>query len=385
MADFNIVSILYRRKSIKEYPIYGQAKGETSYCGLCNQLTNLISAICIALEDEKKYVIVDFFGASMHDTLIPIDMILNMEETNKNLFNKNIDITLVDRVTCDDKIKILSARNGLADNENMSADVMNEFSILWKGSSTLLNVDNLNIYFPIPYPQFKTSILFLSLNIHGVTRKFAINVADKKRFFNLETLKLDKWQNIENDLLWNFWRHPEFPSISTFDYIAKCFIFNDCFIKAADHIRNLYKIDENTLFIHCRVEQDWIRHLCGDGAKYMMQQYINMIYNIKTTHPNISKVYISSGYLDDDFIGLLDVINCVKIIYINPNDKKNIIKQYTDISGSNINALIDYIVGVNCKGILLSYNASSFSRWLGYSGIFTHIYNIPPVSGPGGL
>jgi len=364
MNKFYPAMLLYTRKNIKEYPNLDKYIG-CNYTGLFNQLTNLISATIIASNRNYKHLVIDAFGAdNFKGYLVPISSILDLHETNKNFVKYNLDMLYIDRVTCGEDIKLISAiyKN---EEELYSVDLTQNYIKIWKDNINKTVSDVLKD-FDVEYrPNYK---LYITLELYEA-QKCNISLDNDDILFTIYHLKFDIWQDIDHpsrNPLWRCWYHPTSLSIDRFKIIAKSLVFKNEIHAAANYIIDKYTLnDKTTLSVHCRLEPDYVRLINASGQKKMLILYNNEIQSISSNNNHITNIYIASGEVLDEFFDEIKEVK-LKINYISPNYKTLIISEHFNIKGNNINGLVDYLILSKLKGNTITYTGSAFSMWLEY-------------------
>lgn len=340
-----------------------------SCTGLCNQLRMIILNIIIHTLNGKKYFILDSFKTCIFAaTICPINKIFNLDTINKTLNNIPIfkNIILFDRSQID--TNILSALYG---SYYKSIEVTEKIKTLSNDTSLLFNNPfTMNNVLSDPCPGIKKK-LCVKYCINGNIIEDIIDEHRGKWSQSLNSVYLRSFlfndykelyylaENVNQDLLLQ---------------VIQSIRFTDPFYNIVNEIIEKFAIDENTIFIHFRIEIDAINHWskmnkipCDEFEQKLVDHYTN----IMDKYVDIgNKCYILCH--DEEKI-LSKFPSKYNPIYAGTNLKNDLLMKWFGSTGRELSAIIDFLIAIRCKKLFIGcYNyklarGSSFSYFIGKS------------------
>lgn len=304
--------------------------------GLTNQIFSLVIAISFAIQRSNHTVIIGQFQPDYFDTsrTIDCDEIFNLEETNKNLKENNIYVTLI----CKSKFnyKLNSVLYGSGDN---IIDITEQSpSVILTGSYNSIKGD----------PS------------HGVVKQLCVNyLMNEKEYTDIYDETYTGNIHVKNVNYESTRGFVDKESQYTFDLILKCIQYKTC-IDSFSFIP-LLNSDEKNNVIHLRLEDDSIQH-------WSRQNKMN---------PSHFKTQLEEKYIQTI---LHHIDKTVKTIVVGSKQNKvidflrennyNYIFYNLNLNGREINAIYDLIQASQCNETFISnfnykdFNGSSFSYYI---------------------
>ncbi len=312
------------------------------FTGLFNQIFALIYGIHHAKNNNKKIIILKDLMREVKrpDMLIPISEVINIEETNK-LLKENMNIILLDA----NNIKIQIEKAQYFD-KNEFIDVTNFIKNNYFKNNKLFIPKNTN------FKKFMTKKnieiqqkLQIDLNINGYLfkRLFDINQGFNKIDINIDYTKF------------NFQFMFLFPNKSLENFYSKCLkniIFCD---KYRTNLEKLIgkKYDKINL-CHLRIEIDGLEH----WSKMNNTDPSNFKTKIENIYIGLIKKYFDKESLN---IILSYSTNNKVINFLKNNNYPYFILEKDKSEGREINALRDFLLGLNCNNVFIGAQGSSFT------------------------
>jgi len=323
--------------------------------GLCNQLFSLITCIMVAINNNKKIIIIDNVRNeyTLNSSNTNISEIFDINKFNIYL-EKNYDVKLFDKY--DINFNICNIKYGIKDNKiDITENILNDCF-----SNNVLHIKknlNLNLYKGDPVPE-NPKQLFI---------KYQINNYFFKEIFreNLSFLEEDVTFDIENNDYHYIFEWINFISKDIFDEILKNIIFNSKFKNKVKNFligNNIKKKDKINIF-HLRLEEDAIKHWSvinnmneNQFKETISNKYIDIIENF--VDKNDKNIILSYSMQNE----VLD--------FLNKNNYQYYFIEKEISMGREINAIYDLIIGKYCNNIFIgnfnldNLNGSSFSYCL---------------------
>jgi len=323
--------------------------------GLCNQLFSLISAIIIAIKQNKEIIIVDqFLNDYEKQNFSNISDIVDLNKWNIFL-KKNYNIIMVDKNKV--SFKVNSVKYGA---QGKYIDISDKIIGKFCNNDTIFIDKNIDINLlagedPLPFVK-KEVIVNYSVNDHVVEEAFEEEYTCLKQAIQFDLSKeefvyLFHWINTLDKSLFNILLKT-IPFTDTFTTLSQIFIDN----------KNI-DLNQKINVLHLRVEDDAIAHWSAQNRmdsrhfqKILELKYISLIQkHIKKNDINIILSYSTENSVLD---------------YLKQNGYTCYFTDKIMGAGREINALIDLHIGGFCNNIfignfnLIGLNGSSLSYYL---------------------
>jgi hypothetical protein len=329
------------------------AKIQVEKSGMTNQLISLISNIILALEENKKVIIVDkFLNDYSKESYSNVSNILNLNQINQHLKEK-YNMILLDRYHINFKpISFLFGSN------DTKIDITNEIMEQCYTDDKLFIPSTLNLnalrYDPCPNHEKKLFVkYFLNDIIYEEEYNEKFNCVSEDIVFDLhnDNMYLHRlhWINYLNRQI--------------FDDVLKHISFNNYFVNISDEFIRENSINDKINVMHLRLEDDaleyWgkINNMSTDDYKtYLENKYINLIIN-----------HINKG---DETIILSYYSNNRVVEYLKTNNFKYHFVTKKKWYGREQNAIIDLLVAEHCNNVFIGnfhinkLNGSTFSYFI---------------------
>ena len=323
--------------------------------GLCNQLFSLVSAMIIAIKQNKEIIIVDqFLNDYEKHNFSNISDIIDISKWNIFL-EKNYNIRMVDKnkVT----VKINNVKYGA---QGKYIDISDKVIGKFCSANTIFIDKNVDINIlagedPLPFVK-KEVIINYSVNDRGVEEAFEEEYTFLKEAIQFDLSKEEfvyvfHWINTLDKSLFNILLK-SIPFTDTFAILSQIFIDN----------KNI-DLNQKINVLHLRIEDDAIAHWSVqnrmESKKFQKALELKYIYLIQK-HIKKNDINIILSYSTEN--GVLD--------YLKQNGYTCHFTDKIMGAGREINALIDLHIGGFCNNIFIGnfnisgLNGSSLSYYL---------------------
>lgn len=323
--------------------------------GLCNQLFSLVSAMIIAIKQNKEIIIVDqFLNDYEKQNFSNISDIVDLSKWNIFL-EKNYNIRMVDKnkVT----VKVNNVKYGA---QGKYLDISDKIIGQFFRNNTIFIDKTIDINLlagedPLPFVK-KEIIINYSVNDHGVEEAFEEEYTCLKQAIQFDLSKEEfvyvfHWINTLDKSLFNILLK-SIPFTDTFTTLSQIFIDN----------KNI-DLNQKINVLHLRIEDDAIAHWSVknrmDSRNFQKILELKYIYLIQK-HIKKNDINIILSYSTEN--GVLD--------YLKQNGYTCHFTDKIMGAGREINALIDLHIGGFCNNIFLGnfnisgLNGSSLSYYL---------------------
>lgn len=332
--------------------------------GFTRQIFNLVNSIILAINQGKKIIVVDeFLKNPEKEEYVPISIFLDLDKLN-GVLSKRYGVRVFDKYLT--QVTVKSITYGVKYLEkNISADVRQNFSIDENIIQIKTDVD-LNKVFGDPMIGVPKAInIYYSISHKHSEEHHRIQQHEYAGF-----LKEDLYKNYnitKQEYILNEQNIGEFD-IKKFNDILQNICFSSFLKEHSEHfLEEIHMIDSKIKkmnVVHLRLEDDGITKYSkstDEAVKEsfktkLVQKYIEMIQK------HIDK--------NDETILLTYCTENPVIEFLKTNGYHYHIKPKDLESGREINAIIDFLIGINCNNVFIgnfneeTLTGSSFSYFL---------------------
>ena len=359
--------ILVPRSDIETGPDYD--KCHIHNCGLCNQLFSLVNGIIKGYNRGCNVFVVDSFGFCVEKgTICRASEIFNYELMSEKMSNiLGREIYFIDRT--DIKLRVLSAKYGLYGVKTVDVTDILSNKI---GHNVLKFQGNLNDIFGVdPLPNVVKN-LYIEYDIGNKIIKESF--PEQCVNIDYDTKSIDDMFRTEK----SSWAWYNRYNVTLFNELCQCITFHPKLVKIVDLIRDELNMNaENYDVVHLRVEDDaldwWhkINHLDKDIFKHKLFEKYRGIIN-EYCGNNICLLTNATSDINELFPQ-------ATFTYIPKEKKEKLSAEILGFKGREINAIIDLMIGSDCKGIFVgchNYHLSRGSTLSYILGLKQHKYKI---------
>lgn len=360
---------IYQRTDISSIPNFDR-KYKAGY-GLCNQLFVLINNIIQCMLQKKSYCIIDSFNSCINkNSICQISKIFNLESTTKNI-NKLCgfeDIKLFDRTNFN--IDIINAEYGI-----FHIKTINVTESLRKVDE-IANISMNDLFGDDPCPKIH-KLLYVKYMINNITFDTIIkeNCQDLKYIFNKDFICGNLFSGNRADFSWY-----DTINESIFLSIFRELRFTDGFYNIINEIKEKYIIDEKINIIHFRLEEDAINHWAGINKmnvyEFEKKIYEKYTYLIKKYIADEEKIYILSS--DEKSISE-KFYSIGKFVYAGIDIKSELLMKYYGISGRELSAIIDLLIGIKYSKLFIGCHSYEYTRGSTFSYMIARNINCKTI------
>lgn len=307
--------------------------------GFTNQIFSLVNSILIANSKRYNIVVLDSFQRDFSNSKSKIDCckLFNLDETNKNLKDSNIGVTLICKSKFHYKLNAVLYGSG-----EKVIDITEQIpSIIKPGTYNYIGGD--------PYPDVPKE-LFINYSINDIEYSDIYNESYSYNIFLM---------NQPNYYEYMF-QYVNKSNKNNYETIMRCIVYQSM-IDNINFLPVYNKFTEKINVIHLRLEKDAIEHWSKQN-KLPEQVFEQKIYEkyIHVIEENIDKKYktIVVGSKYNKVIDFLDK-NHYDYIYYDLN-----------LDGRELNALYDLVQATECNETFISnfdyehLRGSSFSYYI---------------------
>ena len=332
--------------------------------GFTRQIFNLVNSIILAINDNKRIVIVDdFLKSSQLEQYSPISPFIDLDKLN-NFLSRKYNIKVYDK-NCTQFV-LRSVTYGVKYREkNVSNEILENFCI--DDNIIQINKDvDLNKVFGDPMIGVTKYInIYYSIRNNNFEDPHTIHHGEYAGF--LTTDLYHNFNILKQNYILNEQPLGELDQ-NRFNEILQNIVFSDFLKENSEHfLQEINMIDtkiKKMNVIHLRLEDDGIAKYSKNPDEQSKEEFKTKLINkyIETIQHHIDKT-------DETVLVTYSTENPV-IEFLKTNGYNYHIKSKELEAGRELNAIIDYLIGINCNNVFIgnfnneTLSGSNFSYFL---------------------